>query len=394
MASSPRDGWTALHAFELREAAEAFAQAGDQPEAAAGALRAWSAEATLQADLQRLTGVAADRLFTTWSERGSLPEGAALVATLAARCSAADASRWGAELPVELRFLAVEPEPWTRFSATGQPDLSELPIAVAGRLAVHKAVHDGLPDAAMLQAARDPMFEVEANGITRSWYDPCVHRTLADAAAKRVGDDPGERLSAAARAGIAGTLFAPWLDGDDLAAQLVAGVPVDDLGSASAAVEAALGLPAKAPMSDEPDVARDEIRAMDRRLDAAKVGLDAAVDADGAAMLHQVGVVDRLRLEVLVQRARRDLRAGHHQRALATLLLARDVTDRTIGPRNSPALMVLLAEANLRAGRSREALDALQLLAGRRPEVLGLRELVGDLSVLQGLDRHGDSKEH
>jgi len=48
----------------------------------------------------------------------------------------------------------------------------------------------------------------------------------------------------------------------------------------------------------------------------------------------------------------------------------------------------------MRLGRTREALDVLVLLEGGYPEVAPLKELVGDLAVLQGLDRQGDSKEN
>ena len=399
MSESPRDGWTALHAYELRDAGTAFSGDGmglEEPTGAslAGWTRAWLAEAALNDDLQRLTGLASDQLFSTWAERGELPQGAALVATLAARCSGTDADRWTASLPEDVRFLGTDDEPWARFTPTSAlPEAEGLPRTVAARMAAHWAAHDGPLAQVMLQASQTPLLEVESDGITRSWYDPCVHRTVADEAKARLGD-PQARLAALTEPKLANALFSPWLDGRDLDAQLQAGVAVDEIGASSTAIQAALGLPAPAPDTDDPQAAREEIRALDARLDAVRTALDARADADGAALLNQIGVVDRLRQEILVARARRDLRAGHHQRALATLQLARDVTDRTIGPRNSPALMALLAEANLRAGRSREALDALQLLAGRRPEVLGLRELVGDLSVLQGLDRRGDSKEH
>jgi len=120
----------------------------------------------------------------------------------------------------------------------------------------------------------------------------------------------------------------------------------------------------------------------------------AVASDDGAALITEIGLIERLRAEVLVARARRDLRAGHPHRALATLSLARDVTSREIGPSNGLSLIALLAEANLSAGRAREALDALQILTAARPEARGAQELVGDLSVLRGLDRQGDSKEH
>ena len=78
----------------------------------------------------------------------------------------------------------------------------------------------------------------------------------------------------------------------------------------------------------------------------------------------------------------------------ATLDLARDVTVRDVGPANKPTLYALQAEVRLRSSRTREALDALQALAGAYPEIGGLRELAGDLAILRALDRSGDSKEN
>lgn len=397
MDSSPRDGWTALHAHETRAAAAAFAAGGaGAPDsvgpAQAGYVRAWVAEAVLQEDLQRLNGLAADRLFTAWAERGSLPAEASLVATLAAQCSGLDASRWAQTLPDDARARLLDRGGAAPDDPSGRVDA--VPDSVEDRLDLHARVRGGAPATALIDAAPTPILSVAKDGITRDWFDPCVHRTLADEARSHLGTDAQAALARLPEAGLASSLFAPWLDADDLAEQLDASTDLRDLGGYSPRIEQSLGLPRAPATTDDSQSAREEVRALDLRLDATRIALDAQADADGAALLNQVGVVDRLRQEVLVARARRDLRAGNHRRALATLLLARDVTDRTIGPRNSPALMTLLAEANLRAGRSRESLDALQLLAGRRPEVLGLRELVGDLSVLQGLDRHGDSKEH
>ncbi|MEL6350094.1 MAG: hypothetical protein AAFV53_43745, partial [Myxococcota bacterium] len=76
-------------------------------------------------------------------------------------------------------------------------------------------------------------------------------------------------------------------------------------------------------------------------------------------------------------------------------LMAMDMQGgRQIGALNPPGLFVLLAEANLRTGRSREALDMLDPLKEAYPEVKGLNETLGDLVVLEGLERIGDSKEN
>ena len=81
-------------------------------------------------------------------------------------------------------------------------------------------------------------------------------------------------------------------------------------------------------------------------------------------------------------------------RAASTLLeVARDHGVRAPGPENSPSLFALIALARLRLGYTREALDALHALVAYHPEVKGIIEAAGDLAVLQGIDRQGDSKE-
>ena len=70
------------------------------------------------------------------------------------------------------------------------------------------------------------------------------------------------------------------------------------------------------------------------------------------------------------------------------------MTERDVGAANAPALYVLLAEARLKTGRTRQALDALEPLTARVPTVASAKELVGDLAVLESMGRVGDSKEN
>jgi hypothetical protein len=145
---------------------------------------------------------------------------------------------------------------------------------------------------------------------------------------------------------------------------------------------------------DEIDVARDEARRMMDALDAWRSQLSESASDDGRALLGDLRLVERFRQEWLVARARQALLNERPRQALALLQLARDVSDPGVGPQNTPDLLALTAEAELRNGHTREALDALQLVYDAHPEVFGLRELVGDLAVLEGLDRRGDSKEN
>lgn len=378
MTDTSRDGWIALHGHDYLAAARAFSNS-THPQAVVGAQRAWLAEHTLHQDLQRLTTHASHALFDGWTARSTPPAAAATVHALALRCG-------GQPVPP----TAVSD--WDALSGEGPLSpaiLSHAPPAFAERMAHHQAALSGDPEP-LRSAATAPMLTTQDGDISRRWFDPCVHHSLARAATDALGDDPATTLRGWTDP--AASLFAPWLDPADLTAQLSAAP--ENLGAASTRIEAALGLPALASSSDDADQERAQIRALDARLNALRADLLDDASADAAALIEQIGVIDRLRTEVLVARARRDLRAGRPNRALAALSLARDVTTRTISPSNSPSLLALLAEANLRTGRAREALDALQALTAERPEATGAREIVSDLAVLQGLDRRGDSKEH
>lgn len=375
MDTSARTGWIALHGHDHLTAIGAF-EADPAPESKVGAQRSWLAEAALHDDLQRLVGKASDRLFSAWEARGALPPGAIEARALAARCA-------GMAPPTTL------PEGWPALGS-GPPDAAFVEALPPGpwreRLAAHVTATRSADELRALAAK--PAVVVAAEGFERAWYDPCVHATLARAARAAAGDDPTATMRGWDDP--AGSLFAPWLDAADLAAQLDAGA---EPGAGSTRLEAALGLPAATPDTDDADVARAEIREADARLAAARARLLDGASDDAAALIEQIGALDQLRARVLTARARRDLRAGHARRALATTSMARDVTSRSVGPSNGPALIALLAEANLDTGRAREALDALQILVQARPEAIGAREIVGDLSILRGLDRHGDSKE-
>ena len=52
------------------------------------------------------------------------------------------------------------------------------------------------------------------------------------------------------------------------------------------------------------------------------------------------------------------------------------------------------AAAQLGMGQTREALTSLAPIKNHHPEAQALLEWLGDLAVLQGLDRQGDSKEN
>ena len=145
--------------------------------------------------------------------------------------------------------------------------------------------------------------------------------------------------------------------------------------------------------SDDPEAAKEEVRLLDAGLDAVQRKVSDLGNAEGIAVVNDLRLIHRFRQEWLVVQAREALARKHPQRALTYLELARDHASNAVGPENVPSIYALTAEARLALGRTREALDALHVLAVAQPEVLGLVEVTGDLAVLQGLDRQGDSKE-
>jgi hypothetical protein len=101
------------------------------------------------------------------------------------------------------------------------------------------------------------------------------------------------------------------------------------------------------------------------------------------------------RSQVLLAWARHALSNEKPAQALAYAQMAMDVEHgREIGPRNRSGLFAVTAEAHLKTGHTREALDALQILSEHYPSVEGIDETTGDLAILQGFGRQGDSKEN
>lgn len=376
MERTDREGWIALHAHDYLTAYRRFAvESGDAARIAEQ--RAAQAELLLQQDLQRLTGHAARKLFAAWEARGELPEGAAPVRALAERCSGG--SHQAAE-------------PWGALSGEGLPTQSQVDSLAEGplkeRLQAHLLVIEGAPPTALQRAATRPMLKIQDQDFERAWFDPCVHATLAHHMGRSLGPEPSKAL--AGWRGLEASLFSGWLDPSDLRGQLQAG-PTPS--GTSADLHDALGLSIVPASTDDAQPALEEAREATRRLDDLRASALRGASADRASLVQDLGVIERFRTEMLVNRSRADLLGDRPRRAQATLTLVRDVTERGISPLNSPSLFVLLAEANLRTGRTREALDALQPLSTARPETVGVREFIGDLSVLQGLDRDGDSKE-
>lgn len=406
-----KDGWVALHAHRYADAVQAFA---DQP---VGRARAELELSALHSDLADLSGVVAEKLFTGWKARSGLPAGtdAQMVAALAAWCASGEtATGWASQAgggPDDAVAKAIA-QGRSPFEVTAEGPFGR-------RIAIHQAARNASDPAPLIDASSVPVVERQADGFVRAFWDPCLHHTLADiwldravrdantgsmpgaastitgAASAQVDGSRWRRLDrlTAPTAGLGGSLFAPWLTSEDLASELAVANEVRLVGAHQPSMRV-LGLgTAVASTSDDPEAARAEIRLLDAGLDAIQREISDRGDPEGAAVVNDLGLVARFRQEWLLVRAREAL-ADDHPRAAATLLeVGRDHAARTPGPENSPALFALVALARLRLGYTREALDALHALAAYHPEVKGLIEATGDLAVLEGIDRQGDSKE-
>lgn len=350
MGAGSREAWSALHRNDWTAAVDLGGPGGAR---AAGELAMFHG---VLADVAHTTWL---RYGATWEKRGTMPTTSVfprLVALAAtdARDEAA-AAHWSA-LP----------------GAALQDD----------RATLHAALRDGTGDIAALRTrARDP-FVTESTpsdvpglgATTRIFYDPRVHRSLCQAYAKRA-------------LGMAETYpSSSTLEGRLFSAAVGAPGEEDTL--------AALGM-AFPSASDDAEACREAARALDAVLDPWKVRLGTDAPEDGRALLQDLRLVEGTRARILVREGVTALGADHPRCALAYAEMAMDrQSARSINPVNSPTLFAVVAAANLRIGHTREALDALEVLSDPFPEAIALDETVGDLAVLQDLDRAGDSREN
>lgn len=374
--SAGREGWVLLHQGRLTQAHAAFP---------AGPARGRVAleQAWLHQDLALLAAEAWPRLLAAWSAREpSVDQGPLPGLAAAARLAAGAAQELDALPAADRAWLAAVP---AALQGTPPPPLQgpDADGCVSGAISMIAGGTEALPDA----CAPDAPLRIPAEG---TFYDPL--RYAATAAASR-----REALSTSPADGadpLALLLFGPWWSSADLdeAATLPAG-----LGAAPATdgpTLAALALPDAGP-DDQPQAARERVRALDRALDGWERELAQAAGPDGAALLGDLALVPQARGRILQSWARQALAQDRPHQATAYLMLAHDVEHaRELGPRNPPSLFALAALAALRTGRTREALDHLDPLLAEHPEVRGLVETIGDLAVLEGMDRQGDSKEN
>ncbi|MCK6507041.1 hypothetical protein L6R53_27315 [Myxococcota bacterium] len=373
-----REGWVLLHQGRLTQAARAFP---DGPGRARIALE----QAWLSQDLAWLAAEAWPRLADAWVARDPAIAQGPLPALAAASLLATGA-------PVDLSALPADDQAWLAAipaATAGQAPPADLrgpdvDGCVAAAIAMLGGSADDLPPA----CAADAPLRLDTAG---SFYDPLRFAARAAAAGRQAQRGSGSDGDSDP---LALLLFGPWWAPADLdaARQDPAG-----LGAAPAMdgpTLRALALP-EAGAEDLPQAARERVRALDRALDDWERAQAQAADPDGAALLTDLALVPQARGRVLLSWARQALAQDRPHQATAYLMLAHDVEQaRELGPRNPPSLFALAALAALRTGRTREALDHLDPLLAEHPEVRALAETIGDLAVLEGMDRQGDSKEN
>ncbi|NCG22310.1 MAG: hypothetical protein GWP91_25110 [Rhodobacterales bacterium] len=378
MEGSSRDGWVALHQNNYQGAATAFAK---HPLFRA---RATSELVALQEDLAWLSGVANVELYTAWQERSSMPSsGASVIVAMAASCSGLEAKSWAGKVHKD--------DPGHGIAATILDGRPYFEAAVDSPLAERLRLHATPEATALIAASLSPLIALPATADTpeHRFWDPCVHDALrryweqatqADLGPQGVAAWEGQELG--------GRLFAPWLTSAHLQQDNAAQRP---LGASSGV---ALGITAELTSTfDDAQAAREESRLLTAALDEAMIQLQAAASTDGKALLLDLGLAEQWRQRWHLVRARQALDAGRHRQALAYTDLGRQFSE-PVGPLNPPGLLVVSAHAQLKLGHTREALDTLHSLRKTVPEIVGLIEVIGDLAVLQGLDRTGDSKEN
>ncbi len=329
MIEASREGWSALHRNDWRAAAES----GGDP-----AARAHEELARFYRVLAGLDSEAWARTGTTWKRRGDLPASSLLPWLVGTALS--DAGR------------DEEASMWPSGTAPTE--------GLAQRKRLHDEVRSGSALAAGLVAgARVVASETAAEG-QREFADPWLLRTLAHT----------EDRLASAVAPLERDLFSGHLS-----------EPRD--------------LPTVAPdPAVDGDACRATVRDLDADLDGWRATAGSAASPEGRQLLSELRLVEGARARALTDLAIAALAAERPSCALAYGQMAIDYeSPRVVGVVNSPTLFAVVASAQLHAGRTREALDAIEVLRTDWPEVAGLDETLSTLVVLEGMDRSGDSRE-
>ena len=273
-----------------------------------------------------------------------------------------------------------DPWPWPEPSNNGIDGLD-----LGAQLAMTEAAMEtlSLPIPELLARATTPSFQSKDGKI--SAYDPLVYQGLFLRHQSATNPPPSVDLGH--------VLFSPCgTELEDSAGDNAAAHPLacfdEGLAGGDPQLDSNLG------ETDDAQVAREFARALDIQVSGWLQSLESRVADDGKALLRDLSLGQIYRNQNLISLAERCLDRDRPRQALALAQMALDMANpREIGPLNPPVLFAILAEANVATGHTREALDYLEVLSEAYPEVLALDETVGDLAVLKGMNRQGDSKE-
>jgi tetratricopeptide (TPR) repeat protein len=383
-----REGWVQLHANRYGAAVDAF-------RSPVGRARAEYQLALLHDDLARLAGLANESYFTEWEARSKLPPNsvAAVVASLASFCSDSGslvgwASRTQKDVPGYDLAQAI---------ARGRAPWDVESVDVFGRrMHLHRRVRVAGEAEALVAASTQPLVVERGDGADRSFYDPCLHLTLAQHWITRAGNSLGATGAGAMvtfhNHGLAGRLFAPWLSPGDLVAEQRAGSDFRVLGARTPSLRK-LGVGTNPHAGDDVSSAVAEVASLRQGLEGWSTWLKESGQADGLALAQDLRLLPVFSQRWLITRARAALLEDRPEQAETYLNAALNPEDPSVGPSNPPELYALIAEARLRQGRAREALNALQELVRLHPEAIGVREAVANLVALRSMGRGADSKE-
>lgn len=405
--SAGRAGWIALHSNDLQGAVQGFT--GDDPSTALGRGRALWELSQLHHAFAAAGDLAWERSFATWSEKSAIPTGSALgyVAGLAAleQGDIEVAGAWFALCAAARDPQVAQAAALVSSAAPGQPisgdDLPPLVLRYNQHLIV-RASGDIGDLALVMDQPLVTELEPRPDGsqLERAFYDPQLLRTLAiaydvQAAQALGGQDALQSLGQAPADSLAAVLFGPVPTNSELRSEASRAADAPRTLGASGPALAALGLDSELPATDDADWARTQVRQLDGSLDAWAAAAREGATPDALALLDELQLVRIFRSRVLLALGRKALLSDHPWQALAFAQLALDLeSSRGINHVNHPGLGAIIIEAHLRTGHTREALDAIQPLLDAYPALTGLDEVLGDLAILQGLDRYGDSKEN
>jgi hypothetical protein len=244
---------------------------------------------------------------------------------------------------------------------------------------------DSNPDA-QADVVVAPLWELESIRL----YDPQTHFTLA-----HIYQMEAERLRSS---GLSAALFSPCPNSETASGAsresqaLRLGAPCADQ-LTHIGVDTEL-ITAMIDGEDDLQSARTLVHRVDEILDEWSNAAAHTASPDGVALLTSLSLVESFRAKLLVSLAGDLLNQGRPHQALAVAQATLDITNpRSVSVTNPALLFAVLAHAQLRTGHTREALDALEVLSQIFPSVITVDETVGDLAVVEGLHRLGDSKE-